>query len=106
MRMQEAPQPRHQPFRNQSGRRRDHEHVAVARTRELADRVADALEAGVNTWIDQPPGVGQFDRTGAAEKQLKPELFLERANLVAERSRRYVQLIGGARETQMPRDRL
>ena len=73
---------------------------------ELRHRAAHALEAGMQAGIDQPAGIGQFDRAGAAVKQRQAELLLQRADLVAERGGRHVQFVGGLGEAQMAGDRL
>ena len=106
MGVEEAPQPRHQPFGHQPRRRRDDQHVAVARAVELRHRAAHAFEAGMQAGIDQPAGIGQLDRAGAAVKQRQAELLLQRADLVAERGGRDVQFVGRLGEAQMAGDRL
>ena len=104
--VQKTPQPRHQPFGDQSRRRRDDQHIAGAVAVELRHRAAHALEAGVQPGIDQPARIGQLDRAGAAMEQRQAELLLQRADLMAERGGRHMQFVGGFGETQMPRDRL
>ena len=80
--------------------------LASRRAIELPDRVAHALEARMQARIDQPAGVGQLDRAGAAVEQREAELLLQRADLVAERGRRHVQLLGRLGEAQVAGDRL
>ena len=66
-----------------------------------SDRAAQAFEAGADARVDQPGGVGQLDGARAAMKQLEPQQVLETADLVAERSRRHVQLLGRFGETDV-----
>ena len=79
---------------------------AVAPALELPDGVAHALEARMQARIDQPARIGQLDRPRAAVEQRQAELLLERADLVAQRRRRDMQLLGRLGEAQMAGDRL
>ena len=78
----------------------------VARPRDLPDRVAQAGKSRVDARIDELACVSQLDRARAPMKQRDANLLLQSADLMAECGRRHMQLVGGAREAQMPGDRL
>ena len=80
--------------------------LPVAAALELPDGVAHAFEARMQARIDQAAGVGQLDRPRAAVEQREAKLLLERADLVAERRGRHVQLLGRPGEAQVAGDRL
>src|SRR6266478_1361267 len=103
---EEPPQPRHQPFGSQAGGCADDEEAVLARAIEPPDRVANALEPGVQTRIDEASRAGQLDRAAASMKQRDAQLLLQSVDLMAERSRRHVQLIRRLGETEVAGNRL
>jgi len=106
MRLKEAPQPRHQPFRDQARRCRNDQHIALTRALELANGVAHGFQTGLQAGIDQASGLRQLDRARAPGEQRQAKLLLQPSDLVAERSRRHMQLFGGPREAHVARNGL
>ena len=53
----------------QPGCRADHQNPAVVCAIELRDRIAQAFKAGVQARIEEPAGLGQFDRSRAPMEQ-------------------------------------
>ena len=93
----------HQPLGRERGR---HPHVQRVLPRlaahpphafaELAEPLAQRRQAGFG-------GRGQRQPPCEPVEQLNAELVLERTNLLTDRRRRHVQLVGGAAEAQVPR---
>jgi hypothetical protein len=105
MRAQEAPQPRHQPLCAKPGVARDDQMFARAPRR--ADRPRCARFRSRRAARDRSAGRHRSARSRACGGGTAPaELLLQRADLVAERGRRDVQLLGRLGEAQMARDRL
>src|SRR5436305_463113 len=88
MRLKEAPQPRHQPFRDQARRCRNDQHIALTRALELANGVAHGFQTGLQAGIDQASGLRQLDRARAPGEQRQAKLLLQPSDLVAERGQR------------------
>ena len=84
------------------GKFKPQERRATAASFDLSSQPKFAIEAG----IERAPGLGELDRAGAAREQGKPELLLQPADLVAERRRSDVKLLGGLGKAQVARDRL
>src|SRR5262249_27860009 len=77
---EEAIKARRQPFCREARGRADHEDVVVPAALEALERRAQALKRALDLGIDQPPGVGEFDRTGPAVKELAPQKVLKPAD--------------------------
>src|SRR5215208_5945744 len=73
---------------------------------EPPDRVAHGGEAGVQARVEQASGIRQLDRAGPPVKEREPEQLLQAADLMAQRSRRDVKLLGSPREAEMTGDGL
>ena len=76
IRVQETPQPRHEPFGGKADGDADHQDVGIALAVEPRDRAAHALKSCVQARIERPARPGQLDGTRAPGEQQKPELFL------------------------------
>jgi class 3 adenylate cyclase/TolB-like protein len=84
------------------GRRADHEHAGVAQPIEARQRVPDMKEARLQAGLERLACRGQGDRPHAAVEEFEAQMIFESANLVAERSRRDVQLQRRLGEAEMP----
>ena len=80
----------------------DNQDAVVPAAAETVDSLADGLEARLQARIDEARRLGELDRAGASVEQLEAQQVLQSADLVAERGRRDVQLLGGLGEAQMP----
>jgi hypothetical protein len=99
-------EPRDQPFRRQCGRGADRQRPAalpLAEPREgdrhAVEGIAQACHAGL-------PGLGQEHRPVEPAEEFYAQMVLERFDLVADRSRRDVQLLGSPGEAQVARGSL
>ncbi len=87
-----------QPFGGEAGRRADHQDLAVEGVEQALDGLADLQECGVEAGIEHLAGRRQRDRAGVAVEQPLAEEGFEARDLVAQRRRRHVEFVGGARK--------
>ena len=73
----------------------------IAGKAEACDRLLDAGKAGLQSRIEQLAGRRERNRAYAPLEQFYAEEVLEAADLMAERARRHVQLLGRTGETQV-----
>ena len=66
---EKAIEPGCEPFGRESRRRTDHQDVVVANAVETGNRLAQLTEAGVQSWIERTPGIGELDRARLAHEQ-------------------------------------
>jgi hypothetical protein len=99
----EAVEPRRQPLGGEAGRRADHEDAFVARVTQAGHGIAQLDEARLQAGIELLARGRQRDRSHAPFEQLQAEQLFEPADLVAQGSRRHVQLERGLGQAEMPR---
>ena len=96
----ETPEARHQPAgREGGGRAQRHRAAAIAVTQQ-ADAARQPVEGRAEVLGRQLPLLGEHEAARGAPEQRDPEVALEAANLVADRSRGDVQLPRGPSEAE------
>src|SRR5262249_35800942 len=95
-----AAEPRRQPARAEGGRGGDRQQLLAAG--DLGDGPAQRLEGLARRRQQASAGRGEGEAPRAALEQLDPELALVRADLVGDRRRGDVQLLGRLAEAQAP----
>src|SRR5262245_64084019 len=69
---EEAVEPRHQPFGGEPRRGAYHQNAVLLAAVEPVDGLADGLEAGADTGVDEARRFRQIDGARTAMKQLQP----------------------------------
>ncbi len=96
-------QPRDQPFRGDRRGRADGQQAVVARLRQRLRCRGQQFETLAQRRQRRLRLVGQQQRPGQPAEQRVSAMGLQRLDLMADRRRRDMQLLGGLRETQMTR---
>ena len=99
----EAVEPRHQPFGREGGIEADRDSAALLVGAQQVGGVGQLVETVPHGRQGGLAGLGQPERAGQAPEQRDAHLFLKRLDLVADRRRGDMQLLGGLGEAQMPR---
>jgi hypothetical protein len=93
----------HQPARGELRVGRHLQHCRAARQpARLRRGPAEQVESLDRRVDEQPSGLGQPDRTAGAVEEHDAQLLLDLLDLIADGGRRQAELVGGAREIEMP----
>ena len=98
----EPVQPHDQPFGGKRGRGGDRQGAGVVMGAQPPDRGLYAGEGFRQSRQQYPCRGGQLDRTVEAVEQPDAEVLFQRMNLMADRGRGDVELVGGLAETGQP----
>ena len=96
-------QSRHQPLHGESRRAAQREHRDFGTRRQFRRRLAHHPEGGAKRAVITLPLTRQLNAARLAEKQLHAKPRLQLPDLQADRAGRDVQLVGGERDTAIPR---